>query len=113
MTVPASEVDAVRRRERAVRQPAQWATSAEALGDYAGALAWLEVLEVVTGRLDEALGSIRSRCLEVLAGDSPQDGHPGRHGRLGPELRSSEAFGSLSGGPEHGGGRPRGGIPAG
>ncbi len=55
-----------------------WAAGAESDGDYAGALAWLEVLEVVLGELDESLGAMRRRCVGLLATDAPADRLTGR-----------------------------------
>lgn len=82
--------DAALRRERAVAQTAKWAATAEAVGDYAGALAWLEVLEVVLGGLDEPLGAMRHRCVGLLAADAPIDGHAGRRARPPAEPRSEQ-----------------------
>jgi hypothetical protein len=64
-----------------VAQTTKWAATAEAAGDYAGALAWLEVLEVVLGELDESLSAMRHRCVGLLAADTPTDGHAGRRPR--------------------------------
>jgi hypothetical protein len=76
MSVQSTE-DAGLRRERAVAQTAKWAATAEEVGDYAGALAWLEVLDVVLGGLDETLTAMRHRCVGLLVDDAPTGGHVG------------------------------------
>jgi hypothetical protein len=73
-----------------VAQTAEWAATAESVGDYAGALAWLEVLEVVLGGLDEPLGAMRHRCVRLLATAASTDGHSGRRPRRPAESASEQ-----------------------
>jgi len=73
-----------------VAQTAEWAATAESAGDYVGALAWLDVLEVVLGELDEPLGAMRRRCVRLLATDASTDGHTGRRPRRPAESASEQ-----------------------
>ena len=54
-----STMERSQRHQEAVRQSAGWAEDAACEGDYAGALAWLAIIEAVAGELPPALEARR------------------------------------------------------